>query len=76
MKISFPREKKNISRAKRSFLRGFCHYPHSGFVAGQRGCDTSKYKSSDSSFPPILSVMYCVRVSLRTVKIFLAQHYL
>ncbi len=25
--------------------------------------------------PPLLKVMYCVRVSLRTVKIFLAQQY-
>jgi hypothetical protein len=25
--------------------------------------------------PPLLNVMYCVRISLRTVKIYLAQHY-
>ncbi len=29
---------------------------------------------SDSPLPPLLNVMYCVRVSLWTVKILLAQH--
>jgi hypothetical protein len=35
---------------------------------------TTEYKSADFSFSPLLNVMHCVRVSLRTVKIFLAQH--
>jgi hypothetical protein len=39
------------------------------------GCKTTEYKSiTDSPFPTLLNVMYCVRVSLLTVKIFLAQH--
>ncbi len=29
---------------------------------------------TDSPLPPLINVMYCVRVSLRTVKTFLAQH--
>jgi hypothetical protein len=29
---------------------------------------------TNSPLPPLLNVTYCVRVSLRTVKIFLAQH--
>jgi hypothetical protein len=33
-----------------------------------------EYKSTDSPLPTLLNAMYCVRVSLRTVKIFLAQH--
>ncbi len=33
-----------------------------------------EYESTDSPLLPLLNVMYCVRVSLRTVKIFLAQH--
>jgi hypothetical protein len=32
------------------------------------------YPSTDYPFPPLLNVMYCVRVFLRTVKIFLAQN--
>ncbi len=38
------------------------------------GCKTTEYNSTDSPLPPLLNVMYCVRVSLRTVKIFFAQH--
>ncbi len=34
----------------------------------------TEYMSTDSPLPPIFIVMYCVRVSLRTVKILLAQH--
>ncbi len=34
----------------------------------------TEFKSTDSPLPPLLNVMYCVRVSLRTVKIFLAQN--
>jgi hypothetical protein len=33
-----------------------------------------EYKSTDSPLPPLLNAMYCVRVSLRTVKIFIVQH--
>ncbi len=33
-----------------------------------------RLESTDSPLPPLLNVMYCVRVSLKTVKIFLAQH--
>ncbi len=36
--------------------------------------DITEYKSTDSPLPPLLNVMYCVRVSLWVVKIFLAQH--
>ena len=46
---------------------------HRGINAGQHSCKTTEYKSTDSSLPPLLNVMYCVRVSLRTVKIFLAR---
>ncbi len=59
---------------KRSHLRGFCHYPHREVDAGRHGCKTTEYKSIDSPLPLLLNVMYCVRVSLWTVKIFLAQH--
>ncbi len=37
-------------------------------------CKTTEYKSTDSPLSPLLNVMYCERFSLRTVKIFLAQH--
>jgi hypothetical protein len=50
-----------------------CHYPHGGVDAEQHGCKTTEYKNTDS--PLSSTVMYCVRVSLRIVKIFLAQHY-
>jgi hypothetical protein len=39
--------------------------------SGQHGSKTTEYKSTDSPLPPLLNVMYYVRV---TVKIFLAQH--
>jgi hypothetical protein len=39
-------------------------------VARLQSTDTG----TDSPLPPLLYVMYCVRVSLWTVKIFLAQH--
>jgi hypothetical protein len=32
------------------------------------------YKSTGSPLCPLLNVMYCVRFSLWTIKIFLAQH--
>jgi hypothetical protein len=48
--------------------------PQRGVDAGQHGCKTSEYKSTDSLLTPLLNVMYCMRVSLRTVKIFLVQH--
>ncbi len=35
---------------------------------------TTEYKSTDFPLSPLLNVMYCVRVSLWTVKIFLAPH--
>jgi hypothetical protein len=50
-------------------------YPHREVDAGQHGCKTSEYKSTASPVSLLLNVMYCVRVSLRTVKIFLAQHF-
>ncbi len=31
-------------------------------------------RSTDSPLPPLLNVIFCVRVSLRTVKILLTQH--
>ncbi len=42
---------------------------------GQQGCKTTEYKSSQS--PPSIkcNVPYCVRVSLRKVKIFHAEHW-
>jgi hypothetical protein len=52
----------------------FVHYLHREVDAGQHGCKTTEYKSTDSLLPPLLNVMYCVRVFLRTVKLFLAQH--
>jgi hypothetical protein len=36
---------------------------------------TGTYQSIEYSFPSLFNVMYCVRVSPRTVKIFLVQHY-
>ena len=57
---------------QRSYLRGFCHNPHRGVDERQHSCKTTKYKCTDSPLPPLLNVMYCVRVSLRTAKIFLA----
>ncbi len=39
-----------------------------GPTFGDYGC-----KTTDSPLPPLLNVMYCVRVSLRTAKIFLTQ---
>jgi hypothetical protein len=50
---------------QRSHLRGFCHR---GVDAGRHSCKTTVYKSTDSPLPPLLNVMYCVRVSLWTVK--------
>jgi len=38
------------------------------------GCKTTECKSTDFPLPHLVNVIYCVRVSLRTVKIFLAQH--
>ncbi len=40
--------------------------------AGRHGCKITEYKSTestDSSLPPLLNVMYCVRISLWTVTI-------
>ncbi len=65
------REMEIISRGP--ILRGFCHYPHRGVDAGQHGCKITEHKITDSPRPPLLNVMYCVRVSLWTVKIFLGQ---
>jgi hypothetical protein len=45
-----------------------------GVEAKQPSSKTTEYKSTDSSLPPLLDAMYFVRVSMRTVKIFLAQH--
>ncbi len=49
------------------------HYPHRRDDAGQHCWESTGYKSTDSTLPPLLNLMYCVRVSLSTVK-FLAQH--
>ncbi len=69
-----PREMENISTVEvpDSHLRGFCHYPHRGVDAGSHSCKTKENKSKDSPLPPLLNVMYWMRVSLWTVKIFLA----
>ncbi len=64
------REMENINRGP-TFL--FCHCPHRVIDAGRHSCKTTEYKSTDSRLPPLLNVMYCVKVSLWTVKIFLAQ---
>ncbi len=42
--------------------------------AGHYSCKTTQYKSTYPPLPPLLNVMYCVRVSLWIGKIFLAQH--
>jgi hypothetical protein len=67
----------NISRGLTlgSYLRGFSNHPHRGVDAEQHGCKTTEYENSDSPLPPLENVMYCVRVSLRKVNIFLAQHF-
>jgi hypothetical protein len=59
----------NISRGPT--FGGFCHYPHREVDAGRHGCKTTEYKSTDSSLPRLLIEMYCERVSLWTVKMFL-----
>ncbi len=41
-----------------SYLRGFYHSPHRGVDAGQHGCRTTEYKSTNSPLPPLLNVMY------------------
>ncbi len=51
-------------RNTESYLRGFVTILRV-VCAGHFGCKTTEYKSTDS---PVLNVMYCVRVSLRTVK--------
>ncbi len=61
-------------KVERSHLRGFCHYPHRSVDTGHHRCKTTEYKSTDHPLPPLLNVMYCVRVFLWTVKIFLAQN--
>jgi hypothetical protein len=48
----------------------FCHYPHRGVDAGRHGCKTTGWiQEYRLPSPPLLNVMYCVKVSLRTVKI-------
>jgi hypothetical protein len=49
---------------QRSYLRGFCHYPHRGVDAGRHSCKNTEHKSTESPILPLLNVMYCVRVSL------------
>jgi hypothetical protein len=66
------RELKDRIREMENISRG--HFPHKGVDAGRLSCKTTEYKSRDSPLPPVLNVMYCVRVSLWTVKIFLAQN--
>ncbi len=53
---------------QRSHLRGFCRYPHRGVDARCHDCKTTEYKSTDFPLHSLLNVMYCVRVSLWTVK--------
>ncbi len=72
LRSAHARERENISTE--SHLRGFCHYSHRGVHAGHYDCKTTEYKSTDSPLPPLLNVMYCGRVSLWTVNIFLAQY--
>jgi hypothetical protein len=57
-----------------SHLWVYCHYRHRGVDAGHHSCKTTEYKSTDSPLPHLLNGMYCVRASLWTVKIFLAQY--
>ncbi len=52
---------------------GFFHYPQRGFDAGQHGCKTTESESTDSPLPTLLSAMYCVRVSMKAVKISLCN---
>jgi hypothetical protein len=71
----FSREMENISRGPIIlYLWGFCTYPHREVNAEQHGCKDTEYKSANPPLPPLLNVMYCVRVSLKKVKIFLAQY--
>jgi hypothetical protein len=37
--------------------------PHRGFDAEQHGCNTAEYKNTNCPLPPLLNVMYWVRVS-------------
>ncbi len=54
---------------------GICHYPHRCVDTGHHSCETQSTTVQTPLSPrhPLLNVMYCVRVSLWTVKIFLAQ---
>ncbi len=45
-----------------------------GSMQDIHSCKTTEYKSTDFPLPPLFNVMYCVRVSLRIVKIFVEQH--
>ncbi len=63
-------EMENISRW--SHLRGFCHYPHRGVDARLQ---SARVQLQTPLFPLFyINVMYRVRVTLWTVKIFLAEH--
>ncbi len=53
--------------------RGFCIRTEAS-MQDVKSCKTTEYKSTDSPFSPLLIVMYCVKVSLWTVKIFLAHN--
>jgi hypothetical protein len=59
---------------QRSYLRGFFHWLTiltEGSMQDNMEYKTTEYKSTDSRLPPVLVVMYCVRVSLRTIKYYL-----
>ncbi len=58
------------------YLRGFCHYPQTGVDAGRHSCKTTECKRTDSPLPSLFNVMYCVRVSLWTVKMWVISKYL
>jgi hypothetical protein len=76
-RVNFNHEQRYEDYKKRSYLRGFCHYPHRGVDAEQHGCKTTQYKSTvQTHLSPSIkcSLLHDSLLYLRTVKIFLAQH--
>jgi hypothetical protein len=70
--IAKPREMENISRGP-IFGDFVTILTEEGSMQGNTVVRLQSTRVK-TSLPSLLNVMYCVRVSLRTVKIFLAQH--
>jgi hypothetical protein len=66
------REMENITRGPT--FGDFVTFRTEGSMQDVRVARLGEYKSTDFPLPPLLNIMYCVRVSLWTVKIFLGRH--